>query len=252
MIFDRYAQCYDACYRKKDYTKECGYLESLFRKYLKRKPVSILDLGCGTANHSIILARRGYRITGVDASKSMLAIAREKSRKAGKNLSFAHQNLKNFSIHKRFDAAICMFSVIDYILDTSAIKKTLKNIYGHLKPGSLFIFDFWNADAVVRHYSPSKKGTFINGHETIERRSRTKLFPLKQLCRVEYTCLLKSHGRVIDSIKERHTVRYFLIDDMKQFLSDSGFKIVNLHPFLNPNLKIRHSTWDVTIVAQKI
>ncbi len=37
----------------------------------------ILDMGCGTGRHSVELARRGYRIVGVDLSAGMLAEARK-------------------------------------------------------------------------------------------------------------------------------------------------------------------------------
>lgn len=35
----------------------------------------ILDMGCGTGRHSIELAKRGYKITGVDWSSGMLGEA---------------------------------------------------------------------------------------------------------------------------------------------------------------------------------
>jgi len=37
----------------------------------------LLDIGCGTGRHSLELARRGYRMTGVDISAGMLAQAQE-------------------------------------------------------------------------------------------------------------------------------------------------------------------------------
>jgi len=33
----------------------------------------ILDIGCGTGRHAVELARRGYKVTGVDISSGMLA-----------------------------------------------------------------------------------------------------------------------------------------------------------------------------------
>ena len=48
------------------------------------KPERILDLGCGTGGHALVLARRGYRITGVDRSASMLEIARRKAKEVGR------------------------------------------------------------------------------------------------------------------------------------------------------------------------
>jgi methyl halide transferase len=44
---------------------------------------TVLELGCGTGTNSIELARRGYRVTGVDFSSSAAKRAREKVRKSG-------------------------------------------------------------------------------------------------------------------------------------------------------------------------
>jgi len=72
-----YADQYDLLYHDKDYEAECDLLEEVFRRYGQEPIKSILDLGCGTGNHAILLARRGYRVTGVDLSADMLAHARE-------------------------------------------------------------------------------------------------------------------------------------------------------------------------------
>jgi ubiquinone/menaquinone biosynthesis C-methylase UbiE len=74
-----YADCYDAFYQKKDYEAECDLIERLFKTYASAQIKTVLDLGCGTGNHTISLARRGFEVIGVDRSESMLAQARKKA-----------------------------------------------------------------------------------------------------------------------------------------------------------------------------
>ena len=87
MVFDRpYAGCYDLFYRDKNYESECDMLEEIFSKR-SITPSTIIDLGCGTARHAVLLAQRGYSVTGVDRSEEMLQIASERIKEAGCEVS---------------------------------------------------------------------------------------------------------------------------------------------------------------------
>ena len=75
-----YADAYDLLYEEKDYLAECDLLESLFQTYGEGPIHRIIDFGCGTGNHAIPLASRGYQVTGVDRSVNMLSQAEKSGR----------------------------------------------------------------------------------------------------------------------------------------------------------------------------
>lgn len=56
-----------------------GHINQVYRRAgeLVRGP-SVLDLGCGTGNMTMLLAKLGMRVVGVDLSAEMLAVARRK------------------------------------------------------------------------------------------------------------------------------------------------------------------------------
>ena len=58
----------------------------------------ILDMGCGTGRHAIELARRGYRVTGVDISSGMLAEAEKAAREAEVKITWVHADAARFSV----------------------------------------------------------------------------------------------------------------------------------------------------------
>lgn len=251
MIFNQYARHYDIFYKNKSYKKEILYLERLFRKYRKAKTRTILDVGCGTANHMIPLIENGYSVTGVDASSQMLKIAREKLDREGFKADLVKNSSQAFTINRKFDVIVCLFSVINYAAANNDIMRVLKNICAHMKEDSLFIFDFWNANAVTGHYKPRKRNIFHKNGMDVERCSATKIYPSQKRCEVNYTCTLRQNGRVIRRDKEKHVLRYFSPKEMTDCLSKAGFKIVDMHPFLNLAGKIRKDSWDVTAVARK-
>ncbi|MBP2158784.1 MULTISPECIES: class I SAM-dependent methyltransferase [Asticcacaulis] len=72
--YDRWAELYDG------YVNSTVAIDDLYFPpvYAHLSGLRVLDIGCGTGRHTIRLARAGNRVTGIDLSPGMLAVAREK------------------------------------------------------------------------------------------------------------------------------------------------------------------------------
>ncbi|USS41662.1 methyltransferase domain-containing protein [Thermococcus aggregans] len=135
------------------YTKE--EVEFLLNEFKLPKGAKILDVGCGVGRHSIELAKRGYRVTGVDISRKMLEKAEERAQKEGVEVEFIKADATKFARDEEFDAAICLcegaFSLLglsdDPIEHDLAI---LRNVYRSLKPGGKFILTALSALSRVK------------------------------------------------------------------------------------------------------
>src|SRR3990172_1554551 len=75
--FGGYARYYDLLYHDKDYRAETEFVEQLIRKHAPGAR-HIFELGCGTGIHGIMLAEKGYEVTGLDLSERMLAMAAQR------------------------------------------------------------------------------------------------------------------------------------------------------------------------------
>jgi SAM-dependent methyltransferase len=58
---------------------------------------SVLDVGCGTGDASIYLAKHGWHVTGVDFTPKALEKARTKARTAGAAVDFVHADVTHLS-----------------------------------------------------------------------------------------------------------------------------------------------------------
>lgn len=148
-IFRDYAYFYDALYEDKNYKKECQFLEKIFEEYASGKIRTILDLGCGTGGHTLILAEKGYKVAGIDLSEEMLEISRKKARKGELNIEFIEGDIRNIELGQKFDAVISMFAVVSYQITNEDLISTFKVALKHLKKNGLFIFDAWFGPAVL-------------------------------------------------------------------------------------------------------
>jgi len=70
---------------------------------------AVLDVGTGTGRAALALAHRGARVTGIDASAEMLAVAKRRAHEAGVNVTFLTGDAHGLAFDDRsFDAVICL------------------------------------------------------------------------------------------------------------------------------------------------
>lgn len=249
MVFDdRYAAAYDALYRDKDYEGECDYLEALFLKH-GCKPESILDLGCGTGGHALVLSHRGYEVVGVDRSPAMLAIAREKSTAKGLGLELVQGDIAGFQPNRKFDAVISMFSVMGYLADEATLAAAFRTARESMDEGGLFLFDCWNGDAVLADppVVREKEVPLPHGGRAF-RVSTPELDPASRTVWIEIRMRWEVGGAVEEK-SEHHPVRYFFPGELRKVLASAGFPSVDIRPFLSTSGEPTAKHWNMMVVC---
>lgn len=250
-LFQKYARYYDVLYKEKNYEAEIFFLEEVFRSYTKGPVRSILDLGCGTGGHSILLAQRGYQVLGVDQSQEMLDAAQVKARALTPVTvpQFQKGDIRNFRTDDKFDAVISMFAVMSYMVSNDDLVQAVKTAKLHLKPGGLFYFDAWFGPAVLSE-KPSDRYKIINSEDgQVIRFVQSNLSIEKQTVDVNYKILQVSNHRILNEIDETHTMRYFFPQEIVYYLKSAGFDTVCLFPFLQMDRPLTQKDWNFAVVA---
>ena len=100
----------------------------------------ILDLGCGAGHMAIKLVEKGFRVTGIDNSDSMLSIANEASAKIKQEylgkVEFVQSDIIDNKVTKSSYDVISALGVIGYLPDDASIFREAHRI---LKSGGSFI-----------------------------------------------------------------------------------------------------------------
>ena len=241
-----YASAYDSMYADKDYEAVCDLLEEAFRRAGSGGAVKrVLDLGCGTGNHAIPLARRGYSVSGVDLSAEMLEVAGRKAAEAGVELDLHEGDVRSARVEGQFDAALLMFAVLGYQRTNDSVLATLRTARAHLRDGGVLVFDLWYGPGVLNDPPGERRRTIETPDGPLERTVSSSLDVRRQLCSVHY---LLEGGR--GDARETHVMRFFFPAELELFVALAGFELVSLSPFGTLDGEPGLNDWTATVVAR--
>ena len=119
-------------------------VEEILRMLSLRRGSSVEDLGCGRGRHAIPLARRGYRVTGVDLSEKMLAMARDRSGREGVSVEWVREDMRTFCRPGAFHLCLSLFTSFGYFHDGEN-QQVLDNVAKSLRKGGVLLLDLRNA-----------------------------------------------------------------------------------------------------------
>ncbi len=131
--YDVFSHFYDAA------VGERNTVVDLLRGFIEASPPNgnnLLELACGTGGILRHFAGE-WNLNGLDASKGMLAVAREEL----PNAKFYRRDIRDFHIHQQFDVILCVYDSINHLLTFDDWQKVFRNVHNHLAPGGMFIFD---------------------------------------------------------------------------------------------------------------
>ncbi len=251
-VFNSYAKYYDLFYREKNYQGEVDYVDALVKRYATNDAQTVLDLGCGTGGHAVLLAHRGYQVTGIDRSDAMLAIAKEKQRQTGGSVEFLKGDICTAHLDRSFDAAIAMFAVIGYQTTNDRLESALVNAWHHLNRDGLLIFDAWFGPAVIAQKPRDRVFIIGEGADTVMRLTRPSLDVLAHTVSVNFTVLRIADDRALDLFEEEHVMRFFFPKELEYMFGKIGFEVLGMHPFMALDGNLTENDWNMAVIARKI
>jgi SAM-dependent methyltransferase len=255
-IFDNYARYYDLLYQDKDYEGEAQFVDRLIQTHAPETK-TILELGCGTGKHAMLLATAGYDVRGVDLSAQMLASANQQrdlvSPEVAARLQFSQGDLRQIRFageasdreNRQFDAVISLFHVISYQTTNRDLLAAFATAKRHLKPGGIFIFDIWYGPAVCNDPPTVRIKRLADRSIQVTRIAEPIVYPNENLVDVNYHVFIKDlNTGTIEELKETHTMRYLFKPELELISNEMHMQIVDCREWLTnqqPGLK----TWGV-------
>jgi SAM-dependent methyltransferase len=219
--FTDVAEVYDSLMAVVPYRHWVNYLERIWERF-ECSPTTVLDLACGTGNVTLELERRGYQATGVDNSPAMI---RQAQAKEPRQAQFLLQDARSLHLPEPFDACVCLFDSLNYLLTAAELGNAFSGVSQHLRPRGLFIFDVNTIRALER-------GMFTqDGHgadASLSYAWRSNYDPETRLCRIEMQFQVQTPTGTRE-FHETHVQRGYPLTEISALLDAAGLELLGIY-----------------------
>ena len=204
------------------YDKWANYIENIWNKN-GLKPKLVLDMACGTASLTGILAKKGYDMIGIDESEDMLAIARAKC----DNVLFLQQDICDFELYGTVDSIISSCDSINYIIDEGELQNCFRLVNNYLNPGGIFIFDI---NSPYKYEKILADNTFAATDDKAAYIWENHYDSQTKINEYALTFFIKSGTQgLYAKHEELHYQRAYEIDEIMQAIAKAGLKPLGIY-----------------------
>jgi SAM-dependent methyltransferase len=144
---DDYLLIYRPMFSEEVTTRETGFIEAALALPAGAR---LLDLACGFGRHATGMARRGYRVTGLDFNAHYLEIAAAVAKEGGLDVHWQQGDMRTLPFEREFDGVYSYFTSFGYFSDDEN-ENVIAGVARALKTGGRFLIDVLNRDWILTH-----------------------------------------------------------------------------------------------------
>lgn len=222
-------------------TNAVGEVEAIISLTGIKSGAHVLDLCCGVGRHSLELARRGFKVTGVDRTQRYLKQASEQADKEGLKVELVQEDMRTFCRPDTFDAAISMFTSFSYFEDPEQDRQVIANVCRSLKSGGVFLLETHGKETLARIFRESGWHE-ENGVLILEERKVTRNWGWME----NHWIIIKDGKRTDFNI----THRLYAATELITLLTGCGFRQVDVYGDLEGS-PYDHTARRLVVVGRK-
>jgi 2-polyprenyl-3-methyl-5-hydroxy-6-metoxy-1,4-benzoquinol methylase len=246
-LFENYGLQYDNEVFVQGTSGECDFIEKEIGYF---KNCRILDIGCGTGRHSIELSKRGYNVTGIDLSESMLNVAKAKALEYDLLIDFRNYDARNLPFIEEFDIAIMICEGAFPLMETDEMNyQILNSATRSLKKGGKLILTTLNGLFPLFH---SVKDFLTGAKKEGGAVTMETSFDLMTFRDFNRTTIADDSGAIIDL---ECNERYYVPSEITWLLTSLGFGKVEIFGAklgaFSRNDKLTTEDFEMLVIAEK-
>jgi SAM-dependent methyltransferase len=202
---------YHLLYNKRNYHEANHFMEQLCESLDLHPHSRIWDLACGKGRHAISLNKMGFDVTGTDLSENSIMEASDHS---NDTLEFVVHDMREPFRENYFDAVFNLFTSIGYFKDEEDNFSVFNNVANALKPGGVFVVDFFNAGKVLQ----TVESEYTEHRDRLHFKISKRIENHKVIKHIEFSD--KGHDYYFEE-----SVSLLFLEDFEKFAANAGLKL---------------------------
>lgn len=206
----------------------------------------VLDLGCGHGRHSILLSKAGYLMVGLDISRQLLNVAKNRADAANVDLSLVLADMRSLPFKQGvLSAVISLDSSFGYLRSEDEDLKSFREISRILTNNGTFLIDLFNKGHLIRRQSNRISfvvaSNFLKSHSSLAKifaglfkwreypsfclYEKSRVNSKRQLLQLFWVFKDKKAGKISTV---NHIVRLYNFPQLQMLLRKAGLKVTKV------------------------
>lgn len=225
MSYGKLASVYDSLMKDVPYDDWHSYVLNRRKRYCQEGK-RLLDVGCGTGELAIRLAKSDFEVVGVDLSEDMLAIAQNKAWQESVNIQLFQQHMCKLTSLGTFDIVTIFCDSLNYLISPEEVKETFKSVFDHLADNGLFMFDI-HSTYKIKQYLTDR--TYTENEEEVSYiwNCYEGAFPNSVEHELTLFTLDEQTGQY-ERFEEIHCQRTYELEQYVSWLHEIGFSLLEI------------------------
>jgi ubiquinone/menaquinone biosynthesis C-methylase UbiE len=229
LSYGEFAEYYDLLMQDAPYDRWMAFFEQAMARY-GLQPRHVADLGCGTGTIALLLHEKGYKVTGIDLSEEMLAVAQSKLEQPSPRLRFLCQDLRELQLPETVDVAVSFCDSFNYLTKEADIQTAFRRVKNALRQGGMFLFDL---------HSPYKlreklgNNVFYELGEEVCYLWQSRFDPSRTTVEYDITFFARvgdvKGEELYRRFQEVHVQRAYETEQVRNWLLEAGFQTVEVY-----------------------
>lgn len=217
-----FAQVYDMFMDNVDYHQWCSYAITLLHQY-GMQDGTLVEIGCGTGTGTMLFAKAGYDMIGIDISQEMLEIA--ESKKESEDIVYVLQDATELELPFPVPAMVSIGDSMNYITDYGDFMQVLKKVRQFLEPDGIFVFDL----KTRKYFSDIGETTIAEDREECSFIWENYFDEETNINEYYLSVFVRGEDGRYDKYEEEHFQRGYTLDEVKKAVETAGLKMERIY-----------------------